>query len=129
MSATVQDSIQKELVQHQRDILMRVQETMEFGEGEYEVEDVPRLLLQSDPVHRRPPPLDTVAADVVQRPLDLVQHQPPSEAGTDGTSQATPRCVQGKDPADSFQELTPAERGPAPAGNAGNDDANNDLSF
>merc|ERR1712129_551877 len=32
MSATVQDSIQKELVQHQRDILMRVQETMEFGD-------------------------------------------------------------------------------------------------
>merc|ERR1719150_1632728 len=32
MSKTVQDSIQKELVQHQRDILMRVQETMEFGD-------------------------------------------------------------------------------------------------
>merc|ERR1712154_566222 len=32
MSKTVQDSIQKELVQHERDILMRVQETMEFGD-------------------------------------------------------------------------------------------------
>merc|ERR1712154_710191 len=32
MSKTVQDSIQKELIQHQRDILMRVQETMEFGD-------------------------------------------------------------------------------------------------
>merc|ERR1719145_209039 len=32
MSKTVQDSIQKELVQHQRDILMRVQESMEFGD-------------------------------------------------------------------------------------------------
>merc|ERR1719415_393327 len=32
MTKTVQDSIQKELVQHQRDILMRVQETMEFGD-------------------------------------------------------------------------------------------------
>merc|ERR1711971_814837 len=34
MSKTVQDSIQKELVQHQRDILMRVQETMEFGDDQ-----------------------------------------------------------------------------------------------
>ena len=32
MSKQVQDSIQKELVQHQRDILMRVQESMEFGD-------------------------------------------------------------------------------------------------
>lgn len=32
MSATVQDSIQKELVQHERDILSKVQETMEFGD-------------------------------------------------------------------------------------------------
>jgi len=32
MSATVQDSIQKELVQHERDILSRVQEAMEFGD-------------------------------------------------------------------------------------------------
>eukprot|EP01084_Bolivina_argentea_P215780 366425_1 len=32
MSKTTQDSIQKELIQHQRDILMRVQESMEFGD-------------------------------------------------------------------------------------------------
>merc|ERR1711997_828617 len=34
MTKTVQDSIQKELVQHQRDIVMRVQETMEFGDDQ-----------------------------------------------------------------------------------------------
>ena len=32
MSREVQDSIQKELVQHERDILMRVQESMEFSD-------------------------------------------------------------------------------------------------
>ena len=34
MSREVQDSIQKELVQHERDILMRVQESMEFGDDQ-----------------------------------------------------------------------------------------------
>eukprot|EP00484_Ammonia_sp_Unknown_P022659 CAMPEP_0197025802 /NCGR_PEP_ID=MMETSP1384-20130603/6021_1 /TAXON_ID=29189 /ORGANISM="Ammonia sp." /LENGTH=269 /DNA_ID=CAMNT_0042454373 /DNA_START=88 /DNA_END=897 /DNA_ORIENTATION=- len=32
MSKKVQDSVQKELVQHERDILMKVQEAMEFGD-------------------------------------------------------------------------------------------------
>ena len=34
MSATVQDSIKKELVQHERDILHQVQEAMEFGDDQ-----------------------------------------------------------------------------------------------
>merc|ERR1712154_628755 len=34
MSATVQDSIRKELVQHERDILNRVQDAMEFGDDQ-----------------------------------------------------------------------------------------------
>merc|ERR1712129_569244 len=34
MTRTVQDSIAKEMVQHQRDIVMRVQETMEFGDDQ-----------------------------------------------------------------------------------------------
>ena len=34
MTKTVQDSIQKELVQHQRDIVYRVQESMEFGDDQ-----------------------------------------------------------------------------------------------
>merc|ERR1712130_132112 len=32
MTHTVADSIKKEMIQHQRDIVMRVQETMEFGD-------------------------------------------------------------------------------------------------
>merc|ERR1712204_141137 len=34
MTKTVQDSIAKEMVQHQRDLVMRVQESMEFGDDQ-----------------------------------------------------------------------------------------------